>query len=80
MFAVRQACEMYLANGKDVFWTFMDLKNVYDTIYQHGMRQLLSVYGVRGILLKAMQNFYLYSRVCVLGECILLSDSSQCSS
>ena len=23
--AVRQVCEKYLANGKDVFWAFMDL-------------------------------------------------------
>ena len=25
VFAVRQVCEKYLANGKDVFWAFMDL-------------------------------------------------------
>ena len=32
VFAVRQVCEMYLANWKDVFWTFMDLVEAYDTI------------------------------------------------
>ena len=32
VFAVRQVCEMYLANRKDVFWTFMDLVEAYDTI------------------------------------------------
>ena len=26
VFAVRQVCETYLANGKDVFWAFMDLE------------------------------------------------------
>ena len=26
VFAVRQVCEKYLANTKDVFWTFMDLE------------------------------------------------------
>ena len=26
VFAVRQMCEKYLANGKDVFWAFMDLE------------------------------------------------------
>ena len=31
-FAVRQVCEKYLANGKDVFWAFVDLENAYDTI------------------------------------------------
>ena len=37
MFAVRQVCEKYLANGKDVFWAFMDLEKAYDTIDRHGM-------------------------------------------
>ena len=26
VFAVRQVCEKYLANGKDVSWAFMDLE------------------------------------------------------
>ena len=26
VFAVRQVCEKYLANGKDVFWTCKDLE------------------------------------------------------
>ena len=26
VFAVRQVCEKYLANGKHVFWFFMDLE------------------------------------------------------
>ena len=46
VFAVRQACEKYLANGKDVFWAFMDLEKAYDTIDRHGMWQILRVYGV----------------------------------
>ena len=32
VFAVRQVCEKYLANGKDVFWAFMDLEMAYDNI------------------------------------------------
>ena len=32
VFAVRQVCEEYLANGNDVFWAFMDLKKAYDAI------------------------------------------------
>ena len=35
MFAVRQVYEKYLANGKDVFWAFMDLEKAYDTIDRH---------------------------------------------
>ena len=26
VFAIRQVCEKYLANTKDVFWTFMDFE------------------------------------------------------
>ena len=33
----RQVCEKNLANGKDVFWVFMDLKKAYDTVHHHGM-------------------------------------------
>ena len=42
VFAVRQVCEKYLANGKDEFWALMDLEKAYDTIDQHGMWQMLS--------------------------------------
>ena len=58
VFAVRQVCEKYLANGKDVFWAFMDLEKVYDKIDRHGMWQMLRGCGVRGKLLKAVQLLY----------------------
>ena len=50
VFAVRQVCEKYLANGKVVFWAFMDLEKAYDTIDRHGMWQMLREYGVGGNL------------------------------
>ena len=62
--AVRQVCETYLANGKDVFWAFMDLEKAIDTIDRHGMWQMLRVYGVGGKLLKAVKSFYV-GRACV---------------
>ena len=65
VFAVRQVCKQYLANGKDVFWAFMDLEKAYDTVYRHGMWQMLRVYEVREKLLKAAQSFYVDSRACV---------------
>ena len=65
VFAVRQVCEKYLANGKDVFWAFLDLENSNHTIDRHGMWQMLTVYGVGGKLLKAVQSFYVDSRACV---------------
>ena len=57
VFSVRQVCEKYLANGKYLFWAFMDLEKAYDTIDR--------VYGVGGKLLKAVQSFYVDSRACV---------------
>ena len=65
VFAVRQVCEKYLANGKDVFWAYMDFEKAYDTIDRHGMRQMLRVYGVGGKLLKAVQSFNVDSGACV---------------
>ena len=65
MFAVRQVCEKYLVNGKDIFWEFMDLEKAYDTIDRHGMWQMLRVYGAGGKLLKAVQSYYVNSRACV---------------
>ena len=43
----------------------MDLEKAYDTIYLHGMRQMLRLYGVVGKLLKAVQSFYKDSRAYV---------------
>ena len=65
VFAVRQVCEKYLANAKDVIWAYMDLKKAYYTIDRHGMWQMLRVYGVGGKLLKTVQSFYVDSRACV---------------
>ena len=65
VFAVRQVCEKYLTNWKDVFWAFVDLENAYDTIDRHGMRQMLRVYVVGGKLFKSVQSFYVDSRACV---------------
>ena len=61
VFAVKQVCEKYRANGKDVFWAFINLEKAYDSIDRHGMWQMLRVYGVGGKLLKAGQSFYVDS-------------------
>ena len=65
VFAVRQVCEKYLANGKYVLWAFTDLEQAYDIIDRHGTWQMLRVYGVGGKFLDAMLSFYVESRACV---------------
>ena len=57
VFAVRQVCEKYLADRKDVFWAFVNLEKVYDTIDRHGMWQMRRVYGVGGKLLQQHRVF-----------------------
>ena len=57
VFAVRQVCKTYLANGKDVFWAFMDLEKAYDTIDRHGMWQILRVIEIGGKLLNEYRDF-----------------------
>ena len=57
VFAVRQVCGKYLANGKDVFWAFMDLEKAYDTIDRHGMWQMLRLYGVGGKFVESSAEF-----------------------
>ena len=64
-FAIRQVCEKYPANGKDVFWAFMNLAQTFDTIDRHGMWQMLRVCGVGGKLFKAVQSFHVDSSSCV---------------
>ena len=66
--SLRQVCEKYLANGKDVFCDFMYLEKAYDTIGRHGMYVAdteIRVYGVGGKLLKSVQSFHADSRACV---------------
>ena len=54
VFAVTQVCGKYLVNQKNIFWAFVDLEKVYDTIDRHGIWRMLRVYGVGGKLLKAV--------------------------
>ena len=58
-------CEKYLANGKDLFWAFMDLEKDYDTIDRHGMWQMLRVLWSCRKIVEAVQSFHVDSRACV---------------
>ena len=46
VFAERQVSEKCLANGKDVFFAFMDLEKTYDTINRVAIAK--TVHGVGG--------------------------------
>ena len=54
--------------GKIYSWCLYISKKAYDVINQHGMWQMLRVYGVGEKLLKAVQSFYIDSRACVRVE------------
>ncbi len=51
----RQVCEKYLAKGKKVFWTFMDLEKAYDRNDREGLWTVLRLYGISGRLLKGVK-------------------------
>ena len=61
-FAVRQVCEKYRANWKDIFWGLLIWKR--PMILSIDM-VCSRVYGVGGKLLKVVQSFYIDSRACV---------------
>ena len=65
LFVVRQACEKYLAKGRESFWAFMDLEKAYDRIDRAALWTVLGFYGVGGKLLAAVKSFYKNSRACV---------------
>ena len=65
MFAVRQVCEKYLANFKDVFWVYIELEKAYDTIDLHGLWLMLRMYEIGGKFLKPVQSFYIDSSAIV---------------
>ena len=46
--AVRQVCEKYLTNGKDVFWAFMDLEKAYRSTWY--VADAKSVWSLRKIV------------------------------
>ena len=55
MFAVRQLCEKYQANGDRCILGVVDLEKASDTIDRQCMWKMLRVQGVGGKLLKVMQ-------------------------
>jgi len=65
VFGLKEMCEKYLGNGRDLYVAFMDLEKAYDKIDRKAMWQVLQVYGVGGKLLRAVKGFYKESKACV---------------
>ena len=65
IFIVRQICEKYLANGKDVYFAFLDLEKAYDRVDRDAMWNVLRLYGIGGRLLQAVKSLYVGSKACV---------------
>ena len=42
---------------KNVFWAIMDLEKAFYTIDRHGMRQMLTVYGIGGKVVESSAEF-----------------------
>ena len=45
---VRNLCEKFLAQGKDLLWAFMDLGRAYDRVNGDALWQVLLLYGAGG--------------------------------
>ena len=65
MFALRCIVEKYLEKGKKVYAAFMDLEKAYDRVDRQGMWRVLRIYGVDGILLRAVKSMYEGARAAV---------------
>ena len=65
IFIVRQVCEKYLGEGKDIYFAFLDLEKVYDRDDRDAMWNVLKLYGIGGRLLQGVKSLYVGSKACV---------------
>lgn len=74
IFCLRQAVEKLCEKNKDLYICFIDLEKAFDRVPREKLFGILSEYGIRGSLLKAIKSIYLGSKAAVRidGE---LSDS-----
>ena len=57
--------EKFVDKNKCLYATHMDLGKAYDRVDRDAMWRVLGIYGINGQLLKAVQNLYEKSEVCV---------------
>ena len=64
VFVIKQMSEKCIEKGKSLYVAYMDLEKAHDRVDRNAMLRLLSMYGVNGILLHAVRNFYVKSESC----------------
>ena len=65
VFVMKQMSEKFVDKGRCLYVAYMDLEKAYDRIDREAMWHVLSIYGINGKLLKAVQSFYERSEACV---------------
>ena len=65
VFVMKQMSEKFVDKSKCLYVAYMDLEKAYDRIDRDAMWRVLSMYGINGQLLKAVQSLYTGSEACV---------------
>merc|ERR1711872_852032 len=65
VFVMKQMSEKFVDRSKCLYIAYMDLEKAYDRIDRDAMWRILSMYGINGQLLKALQSLYIGSEACV---------------
>ena len=65
VYTLKQLSEKYVGKRKDLYVAYMDLEKAYDRIDREAMWSVLSMYGINGDLLRAIQSLYAESEACV---------------
>ena len=65
VFVMKQMSEKFYGKNKSLYVAYMDLEKAYDRIDRDAMWRVLSMYGINGKLLAAVQSLYERSEACV---------------
>merc|ERR1712002_424994 len=65
VFVMKKMSEKFCGKNKSLYVAYMDLEKAYDRIDRDAMWRVLSMYGINGKLLAAVQSMYERSECCV---------------
>merc|ERR1712002_761243 len=65
VFVMKQMSEKFCGKNMSLYVTYMDLDKAYERIDRDAMWRVLSMYGINGELLAAVQSMYERSECCV---------------